>query len=126
MTTFAERLKLLMYEKDLNRSQVARRAGVAVSTVHRWFVRDSIPNIETMEKLGEIFGVSDMWLRGLTDDRNAGSTFVTPEEPGPEVVEEKSNTIKEDELDEELVRLIRGLSPQQLQRVRDFLAGLRG
>jgi transcriptional regulator with XRE-family HTH domain len=121
MTTFAERLRLLMYEKDLNRSQVARRLGVAVSTVHRWFVRDSVPNIETIEKLADLFGVSDMWLRGLTEDRNAGKTF---EDTQP--AETETDTIKEDDLDEEIVRLIRGLNPQQLQRVRDFLAGLRG
>lgn len=120
MTTFAERLELLMFEKRMNRSQLARRLGVAVSTVHRWFVRGSTPNLETLSQIADIFDVDLKWLMGEQEERR-----IVPAQPETEVVDE-TETKKEDELDEELVRLIKGLNPQQLQRVRDFLAGLRG
>ena len=56
----------------------------------------------------------------LVDEIDQGEVF------DPTTLFDDSDTIKEDDLDEEIVRLIRGLNPQQLQRVRDFLAGLRG
>lgn len=122
MTTFAERMELLLFEKRMNRSQLARKLGVAVSTVHRWFVRGSMPSLETLSQIADIFGVDIKWLMGEQEERS-----LVPVQPEPKVIEkEETDTIKEDELDEELVRLIRGLNPQQLQRVRDFLAGLRG
>jgi len=119
MTTFAERMELLLFENRMNRSQLARRLGVAVSTVHRWFVRGSVPSLETLSQIADIFNVDIKWLIGEQEERKT-----TPDRKETEVVEEE--TIKEDELDEELVRLIRGLTPAQQQRVRDFLAGLRG
>ena len=115
MTTFAERVGLLLYENRMNKSELARRLDLAVSTVHRWFGRDSIPDYSTIMKVAEMFGVSDKWLVGQSDERER-PTEITAE---PE-------TKKEDELDEELVRLIKGLTPAQIQRVRDFLSGLRG
>lgn len=122
MTTFAERMELLLFEKRMNRSQLARKLGVAVSTVHRWFVRGSMPSLETLSQIADIFGVDIKWLMGEQEERS-----LIPVQPEPKVIEkEETDTIKEDELDEELVRLIRGLSPAQQQRVRDFLAGLRG
>ena len=111
MSTFTDRLGLLLYEYDMNKSQLARRVGVAVSTVHRWWDRGNMPEYRTLLKVAEVFNVSPDWLEGNSEVREV--------EPIPE-------TKKEDELDEELVRLIKGLTPAQIQRVRDFLSGLRG
>lgn len=115
MSIFAQRLGLLLYERDINKSQLARRLGVSVSTVHRWFTRGSVPELGTIEKISEMFGVSDKWLRGLTDNREDAPTFYASEQ-------------REDELtvDDELVRTIRSLTPAQLQRVKDFVSGLKG
>lgn len=118
MSTFNDRLELLLYEHRMNRSQLARKVGVSVSTVHRWFARGSVPGLETVSQIADIFDVDIKWLLGEQEDRKLVASV-------PEVIAE-TETKKEDELDEELVRLIKGLTPAQIQRVRDFLSGLRG
>lgn len=117
---FKDRLGYLLYKYSVNKSELARKLGIAFSTVHRWFNEDRMPNYVTLQKLADMFGVSVEWLMGQTDSVNEEEVF------DPATMLGDSDTIKEDDLDEEIVRLIRGLNPQQLQRVRDFLAGLRG
>jgi transcriptional regulator with XRE-family HTH domain len=117
---FKDRLSYLLYKYSVNKSELARKLGLAVSTVHRWFNEGRTPTYDTIQKLADMFDVPVEWLAGKTDEIDQGEAF------DPTTLFDDSDTIKEDELDEELVRLIRGLNPQQLQRVRDFLAGLRG
>lgn len=116
MTMFAKRLQILMDEWRLNRSQVASRIDVAPSTVHRWFTRGSVPNLDVVDALAQYFNVDSRWLRGVIDERLPYEANVITQE----------TEINENELDDELVRIIRSLNPQQLQRLKDFLAGLRG
>ena len=113
MTTFAERLEAILTEYDMNKSQLARRSGLAISTVHRWFARGSQPDYETIIKVAEVLHVNPKYLTGEVDD------------PAPEmkVVYEIKN---EPDLDDELVRILRSLNSQQIQRVKDFVAGLKG
>lgn len=117
---FKDRLSYLLYKYSVNKSELARKLGLAVSTVHRWFNEDRTPTYDTIQKLADMFDVPVEWLAGKTDEIDQGEVF------DPATMLGDSDTIKEDELDEELVRLIRGLTPAQQQRVRDFLAGLRG
>ena len=119
---FQDRLAYLLYKYGTNKSELARRLGVAISTVHRWFNDGRMPTYDTIVKLANMYDVSVDWLMGKTDmidEEELLDPTTMLEDPNPD-------TKKEDELDEELVRLIKGLNPQQLQRVRDFLAGLRG
>jgi transcriptional regulator with XRE-family HTH domain len=113
MSTFATKLDELLRHYDMNKSQLARRSGVAVSTVHRWFTRGSVPDYGTIIKVAEVLNVNPRYLIGEVDD------------PAPEMVNvyEIEN---ESVLDDELVRTIKSLTPAQVQRVRDFLAGLKG
>ena len=117
---FKDRLSYLLYKYSVNKSELARKLGLAVSTVHRWFNEDRTPTYDTIQKLADMFDVPVEWLAGKTDMIDQEEIF------DPATMLGDSDTIKEDDLDEEIVRLIRGLNPQQLQRVRDFLAGLRG
>ncbi len=112
MTRFAERLEIAMAEYGYNRNQLANRLGVSAATVSRWFTRGSVPGIDTIETLANLFHVDQRWLVGSI------------EEMRPEITTEQ----REDEstIDDELVRAIRSLTPQQIQRVRDFVSGLKG
>ena len=116
MARFVDRLDILLDEKKYKKSRLAKKLGLAPSTVFRWYERNSTPAMGTLLQICEIFDCDLDWLRGVEKEREhfRYSSLVEPEE------------IKEDELDEELVRLIRGLTPAQVQRVRDFLSGLRG
>ena len=62
MSTFSQRLEELLIQYDMNKSQLARRLGVAVSTVHRWFERGSTPNHVTVSRVARIFGVDEKYL----------------------------------------------------------------
>ena len=119
---FKDRLGYLLYKYSVNKSELARKLGIAFSTVHRWFNEDRMPNYVTLQKLADMFGVSVEWLMGQTDLVNEEEIF----DPSTMLTDADPDTIKEDDLDDEIVRLIRGLTPAQQQRVRDFLAGLRG
>ena len=119
---FKDRLAYLLYKYSVNKSELARKLGIAISTVHRWFNEDRTPSYDTIQKLADMFGVSVDWLMGKTDMIDEEELF----DPTTMLVDPETGEMKKDDLDEEIVRLIRGLSPQQLQRVRDFLAGLRG
>ena len=116
MARFCDRVDLLMKEKQFTRTYVARRLGLAPSTVFRWFERNSTPNYETLTAIAEMFDVDIDWLRGVTEERGHYS----------DPYQRKEDNKKEDELDEELIRLLRGLTPAQQQRVRDFVSGLKG
>ena len=119
MSTFSDRLDALLHEYDMNRSQLSRRLNVDVSTVHRWFKRGSIPNQATINRIANIFGVDERYLYGTIDD-----PIGAPEvEPFTRSAETNENELA---IDDELVRTIKSLTPAQLQRVRDFLAGLKG
>lgn len=113
MTKFAERLEIVMNEYGYNRNQLANRLGVSAASVTRWFNRGSIPGIDTIEKIADLFRVDQRWLIGSIEEMH------------PEIVQEDKKE-DEDTIDDELVRIIRSLNPQQLQRLKDFLAGLRG
>ena len=119
MSTFSQRLEELLIQYDMNKSQLARRLGVAVSTVHRWFERGSTPNHVTVSRVARIFGVDEKYLLGDTDDPMGIPTA----EPFTRLLDED---IKENELNQELVSLIANLTPAQMQRVKDFVAGLKG
>lgn len=119
---FKDRLSYLLYKYSVNKSELARKLGLAVSTVHRWFNEDRTPTYDTIQKLADMFDVPVEWLAGKTDMIDQEEIF----DPSTMLVDPNPDAIKEDDLDEEIVRLIRGLNPQQMQRVRDFLAGLRG
>lgn len=119
---FKDRLAYLLYKYSVNKSELARKLGIAISTVHRWFNEDRTPSYDTIKKLADMFGVSVDWLMGKTDMIDEEELF----DPTTMLVDPETGEMKKDDLDEEIVRLIRGLTPAQQQRVRDFLAGLRG
>ena len=112
MTIFAERLEIAMHEYRYNKNQLANRLGVSAATVSRWFSRGSMPGVDTIEQIANIFNVDQRWLVGSIDEMRP----------------QKQESKKEDEsdIDDELVRTLRSLTPAQLQRVKDFVSGLKG
>lgn len=121
MSTFSDRLDELLHEYDMNRSQLSRRLGVDVSTVHRWFKRGSIPSQATVSKIARIFGIDERYLYGTIDDP-IGMPDI---EPFTRTADDEVET-KESDLDNEIASILRSLNPTQLQRVKDFVAGLKG
>lgn len=62
---FAERLKLLIEEKNLSVKQFAEKIGIADSTISDWLLLKTVPSILNIPKIALFFGVSTDYLLGL-------------------------------------------------------------
>ncbi len=63
----AERLKELMKEEGLNQVQLAKKSGLAQNTISAWLLKKKEPNITSLWKLADCFGVSVDYLIGRKD-----------------------------------------------------------
>lgn len=102
-----DRLKQLRAEKGLAQKDMASFLKIDRTTYVKYESGSSEPNFSTLSKLAEFFDVSVDYLLGRTD------------------VRKNQPTIKDDELDEALVSFLMDLSQEELQRVHDFVAGLK-
>lgn len=67
----AERIRLMRRSRDMTQQQLADRLGVACSTIAMYETGKREPNLDTLEKLADIFGVP---LVGLS----SGISELTP------------------------------------------------
>ena len=58
MTVFGDNVAMLRLERDMTQLELAKKLGVSRGTVAAWEVRGTLPNMGTMDKLQEVFGVS--------------------------------------------------------------------
>lgn len=93
---FVKNMRKYMAEKGISQSDIALHMGLTASTVSDWYNGKNYPRVDAMQRLAAYFGVS---MRELT-------------------------TEQDNELDNVLVDLLVRLTPQEVQRVQDFVAGL--
>jgi len=67
MNKFAERLKYLREEKNLNVVQLSKIVGFSYVAIGRWENKKRIPDIETLIVFAKYFGVTADYLLGLSD-----------------------------------------------------------
>lgn len=84
---------------------VSLSIGVAPSTVSQWETGFKNPSRESIGKLADLYGVSIDYLMGREEDAQQKSP----------------PTLAEDELDWELLTLIRQLSPEKKKLLVEFL-----
>lgn len=108
---FGERLKLLRKSRGITQEQLAEIIGVERSSIGKYEGKSkTIPSDDVKAKIADYFNVSTDYLLGRSDVA----------EPA------KNQPIADgDELDRELIDLMRDLSPEDFQRVKDFVAGLK-
>lgn len=105
------RLKELRIESGYTQAEFGKMFNASQNTVSNWENGNRRIDDERLIEFSSYFNVSIDYLLGRTENRN-GET-------------EKSPTVKDDGLDAELVRLLVDLSPEEVQRVVDFVAGLK-
>ncbi len=110
-----EHLRKLRRGHEFTQQQMADMLGVQRSTYTKYENGGILPNALVLQKLSEIFSVSVDYLLGNTNDQVQTQTPSNEKEPAA----------KSSGLDEELVNLLMSLSPEEAQRVRDFVAGLK-
>lgn len=62
MQNFSERLLLSLRESALTKGELAKKTGVALSTVSRWFNGTSHPRGDTLLQLASLLGANAHWL----------------------------------------------------------------
>lgn len=69
MNTFAERIKILMEENNLNYVQMAKKTGISKSVIRDWATEGHYPNSFNLMIVAEVFNVSCDWLLGMSNFR---------------------------------------------------------
>lgn len=105
------RIRQCRVEAGFSQKYVAISLGVSPPTVCDWETGKKNPNHKNIDKLADLLNVSVDYLIGRTDIRNAD-------------IKEK-HAANGSELDEKLISLLCDLSPSEVQRVQDFVAGLK-
>lgn len=108
----SQTLYALRSETKQSQENVAKAIGVSRVAYTRYENGSRKPETDIAIKLAHHFGVSVDFLYGMEADSTPSNN-------------KKQPTVKDDELDEALVNFLSGLSPEEIQRVRDFVAGLK-
>ena len=72
MSVFSERLVLLRKEKSLSQEDVAREFGVVVRAYQRYEYGQREPQLSTLVKMADFYGVTLDYLAGRSDVPGAG------------------------------------------------------
>lgn len=95
-----ERIKAYRREQGYSQEQVARKLHITQGAVSQWELGITSPNAQQIAALADLLGTTADELLGREE----------PPKPS---------------LDESLIALLLSLSPAQLQRVKDFVAGMK-
>jgi Predicted transcriptional regulators len=77
MSIVGERLKYLREKYKVKQNQLAKELGIHNSTLAKYESGEREPDLETLNKVTELFRVSVDWLLGRTDD----PVGINPEQP---------------------------------------------
>ena len=95
---------------------LAHELGVSESTVSQYENSKREPDNATLIKIADVLGVTLDYLLGRTN---------SPEIPNTSAETKKQPAAQGGELDEQLVSMLVDLSPADVQRVLDFVAGMQ-
>lgn len=101
-----DRIKELRTKQSINQQKLSQLLGVSRSTVSMWEINKSEPDTQMLIKISNILDCSLDYLLEKSENKN---------KPADENISE---------LDKKLITLLSDLSPDEVQRVRDFVSGL--
>lgn len=64
VSTTAERLKLIMNERDLRQIDISKQTGIRQGTISHYIAGRLSPKADAVEKMANTLGVSELWLMG--------------------------------------------------------------
>lgn len=102
----SDTIKSLRKNKGLSQAQIAIKLGITQGAISQWEHGLTEPASDQLLALAQIFGVSVYELKGVDE----------PKQKEPATV---------DGLDDRLVEMLVSISPDQVQRVQDFVAGMK-
>ena len=109
------RIKELRKKFGLSQGVLADMLHVHQTAISQWERGTTTPDIDNLQGMSELFSVSVDYLLGRTDQPSAV----------PAENEIQPSALAGSELDEQLISDLVSLSPQEVQRVLDFISGLK-
>ena len=76
----AEKIMSLRRKKEWSQEKLAEQLGVSRQSVSKWESSASIPDIEKIIRMSELFGVSTDYLLGCESKRTVDVSGLTPKE----------------------------------------------
>lgn len=110
------RIKELRKRLKLSQDSLADKLHVHQTAISQWERGLTAPDIDNLRNMSELFSVSIDYLLGRSDLPAADSVEIKENQPA---------ALSGSELDESLVSDLTSLSPHEVQRVLDFIAGLK-
>lgn len=83
MGTLGQRIKKLREDKDMSQVELGKLVNVGNTTISQWESGKRSPDIETVKKLANIFGVSSDYLLGRTNDPTPAKDRELPQTVAP-------------------------------------------
>lgn len=74
----ANKIKQLRKQHGISQTQLAQKLNVHQTAVSQWELNRTIPDIDTLKNLSDLFGVSVDYLLGRTDEPSPSSPDYTP------------------------------------------------
>lgn len=109
-------IKELRKKMGLSQEGLAQLLHVHQTAISQWERGTTLPDIDNLQHMSEYFSVSVDYLLGRTDLPAAAPVSAKENQPAP---------VSGSELDEQLISDLTSLSPHEVQRVLDFIAGLK-
>ena len=100
-------IKSLRKKKGMSQAQIAIKLGITQGAVSQWEKGITQPGADQLLALSKLFGVSVFELKGIDEPK------------------EQKEPATAGGLDDRLVEMLVSLSPDQVQRVQDFVAGMK-
>lgn len=100
----AETIKMYRSKAKMSQQELGKALGVTAQAVSKWECGTSEPNSETILRMCQMFGITPDEMLGYEVEKQQPSAAT---------------------IDNAIADMMKGLSPAQIQRVRDFVAGLR-
>ena len=73
MKGIGSRIKQLRQENNLTQKELAEKLSIGLTTISNYETGYSIPDVQMLLKIANIFGVSIDYLAGKTDQRNSST-----------------------------------------------------
>ena len=109
------RLKELRLQKGLTQAEFGKIFNASQNTVSNWEKGIRRIDNEHLLEFASFFSVSVDYLLGCTEPQSSSMVQIKKVQP----------TAASDELDDELINLLVDLSPSEVQRVLDFVSGIK-
>ena len=107
ITTFSERLRQQLEEKNLTLAELGRLAKVDRSLMTKYTKGTAYPKIDTLRRLAAVLYVSPEWLEGFNVDKTPAPIQVSP-------------------LENDLIIGFRSLSGEDKYFILEYIKGKRG